>query len=58
MKVGRHNFRPPPKVESRVVRFEQRNPPPAINFKEWDGMVRRCFNRKNKTLNSTFKNKK
>ena len=58
MKVGRHNFRPPPKVESRVVRFEQRNPPPPINFKEWDGMVKRCFIRKNKTLNAIFKNKK
>lgn len=28
MKVGRNNFRPPPKVESRVVRIELRNPPP------------------------------
>ena len=40
MKVGRNNFRPPPKVESRVVRIELRNPPPPVNFTEWDGMVR------------------
>jgi 18S rRNA (adenine1779-N6/adenine1780-N6)-dimethyltransferase len=39
MKVGRNNFRPPPKVESRVVRIELRNPPPPVNFSEWDGMV-------------------
>lgn len=39
MKVGRNNFRPPPKVESRVVRIELRNPPPPVNFTEWDGMV-------------------
>jgi 18S rRNA (adenine1779-N6/adenine1780-N6)-dimethyltransferase len=39
MKVGRNNFRPPPKVESRVVRMELRNPPPPVNFTEWDGMV-------------------
>ncbi|KAK3090747.1 hypothetical protein FSP39_014284 [Pinctada imbricata] len=32
MKVGKNNFRPPPKVESSVVRIEPRNPPPPINF--------------------------
>ncbi len=32
MKVGRNNFRPPPKVESRVVRIELRNPPPPVNL--------------------------
>lgn len=54
MKVGKNNFRPPPKVESNVVRIEPRNPPPDINFKEWDGMLRICFNRKNKSLPATF----
>ena len=49
MKVGRNNFRPPPKVESRVVRIELRNPPPPVNFTEWDGLVRLLFNRKHKT---------
>ena len=39
MKVGRNNFRPPPKVESRVVRIELKNPPPPVDFIEWDGMV-------------------
>ena len=57
MKVGRNNFRPPPKVESRVVRIEPKNPPPPVNFVEWDGMVRLAFNRKNKTLRSIFTTK-
>ncbi|XP_073536351.1 dimethyladenosine transferase [Phyllobates terribilis] len=55
MKVGKNNFRPPPKVESSVVRIEPRNPPPPINFQEWDGLVRIAFVRKNKILSSAFK---
>merc|ERR1712051_176359 len=55
MKVGKNNFRPPPKVESSVVRIEPRNPPPPINFKEWDGLTRIAFVRKNKTLSAAFK---
>ena len=43
LKVGKQNFRPPPKVESRVVRIELKNPPPPVNFVEWDGMVRVLF---------------
>ncbi|KDO31621.1 dimethyladenosine transferase [Saprolegnia parasitica CBS 223.65] len=57
IKVGRNNFRPPPKVESRVVRIEPKNPPPPVNFTEWDGMVKIIFNRKNKTLHSCFTTK-
>ncbi|XP_008783008.1 ribosomal RNA small subunit methyltransferase [Phoenix dactylifera] len=57
LKVGRNNFRPPPKVDSSVVRIEPRKPLPPVNFKEWDGMVRLCFNRKNKTLGSIFRQK-
>ncbi|EJK71922.1 hypothetical protein THAOC_06596 [Thalassiosira oceanica] len=57
MKVGRNNFRPPPKVESRVVRIELRNPPPPVDFIEWDGMIRLLFNRKNKTLRSVLMTK-
>lgn len=53
--VGKNNFRPPPKVESCVVRIEPRNPPPPINFTEWDGLTRICFVRKNKTLGAIFK---
>ena len=57
MKVSRNNFRPPPKVESRVVRIEPRNPPPPIDFNEWDGLTRLCFNRKNKTFRAVFTTK-
>jgi len=57
MKVSKSNFRPPPKVESSVVRIEPRNPPPDINFTEWDGLVRVCFLRKNKTLGAIFNQK-
>lgn len=57
LKVGRNNFRPPPKVESRVVRIEPRNPPPEVNFVEWNGLVRLCFNRKNKTLRAVLTTK-
>jgi 18S rRNA (adenine1779-N6/adenine1780-N6)-dimethyltransferase len=85
LKVGKNNFRPPPKVESSVVRITPLDPPPPINFlvcvlypdqndqhyqrvalltlagvtttcaKEWDGLVRLCFNRKNKTLGAIFR---
>jgi 16S rRNA A1518/A1519 N6-dimethyltransferase RsmA/KsgA/DIM1 with predicted DNA glycosylase/AP lyase activity len=57
LQVGKNNFRPPPKVDSSVVRIEPRNPLPPINFKEWDGLIRLCFNRKNKTLGSIFRQK-
>jgi len=58
LKVGRNNFRPPPKVDSRVVRIEVKNPPPPVNFVEWDGLVKLAFNRKNKTLRAIFTHKK
>ncbi|RIA84863.1 putative dimethyladenosine transferase [Glomus cerebriforme] len=55
MKVGKNNFKPPPQVESSVVRIEPYNPPPPIDFKEWDGLMRIVFVRKNKTLAANFK---
>lgn len=54
MKVGRNNFNPPPKVDSSVVRITPLVPRPAISFDEWDGLLRICFVRKNKTLRSGF----
>jgi 18S rRNA (adenine1779-N6/adenine1780-N6)-dimethyltransferase len=56
MKIGRNNFKPPPKVESSIVRIVPHNPPPPINFVEWDGLTRLCFTRKNKTLSAIFRN--
>lgn len=57
LKVGKANFRPPPKVDSLVVRIELRNPPPPVNFTEWDGLVRILFNRKHKTLRAIMTTK-
>lgn len=57
LKVGKNNFRPPPKVDSSVVRIEPRKPRIEVNHKEWDGFLRICFNRKNKTLGSIFRQK-
>lgn len=57
MKVARNNFRPPPKVESSVVRIEPKNPPPPISFAEWDGMLRICFHRKHRMLRANFTQK-
>lgn len=57
LKVGKNNFKPPPKVDSSVVRIEPRNPLPPVNFKEWDGLGRLCFSRKNKTLGAIFRQK-
>jgi len=54
MKVGRNNFKPPPKVDSSVIRLEPRHPPPPVNYLEWDGMIRIIFNRKNKGLRALF----
>ena len=54
MKVSKNSFRPPPKVDSSVVRIEPLHPPPPVNFVEWDGLVRLCFNRKNKTLRAVL----
>ena len=57
MKVSKNNFKPPPKVESSIVRIEPRNPLPPINFIEWDGLLRMVFLRKNKTIGSLFRKK-
>lgn len=55
IKVSRNSFKPPPKVESSVIRLEPKYPPPPINFTERDGLVRLCFLRKNKTLSAIFR---
>lgn len=55
MKVGKHNFRPPPKVESSVVNVELKDENEEVAFEEYDEFLRHCFTRKNKTLGATFK---
>ncbi|KAI8866401.1 rRNA adenine dimethylase [Ramicandelaber brevisporus] len=56
MKVAKGNFKPPPLVESSVVKIEPLDPPPPVDFEEWDGMMRIVFGRKNRTLAASFKN--
>lgn len=55
MKVGKNNFKPPPQVESSVIRLEIKNPRPQISYDEWDGLLRIVFVRKNKTIAAGFK---
>jgi 18S rRNA (adenine1779-N6/adenine1780-N6)-dimethyltransferase len=54
MKVGKNNFKPPPQVESSVVRLEPKVPRPQISYDEWDGLLRICFVRKNGTMRKAF----
>jgi 18S rRNA (adenine1779-N6/adenine1780-N6)-dimethyltransferase len=44
------------RVESSVVRIEPKmgNDRPNVSWVEWDGMLRVCFNRRNKTLRSSW----
>merc|ERR1719171_3310682 len=53
-KVSRGSFNPPPEVDSMVVKVVPRDPPIQVDFKEWDGLMRICFLRKNKILQATF----
>jgi len=54
LKVGKSNFKPPPAVDSNVVRIVPKNPRPQISYDEWDGLLRVCFVRKNKTVRASF----
>jgi 18S rRNA (adenine1779-N6/adenine1780-N6)-dimethyltransferase len=57
MNVSRNDFRPPPQVESSVVRLVPIDPPPPVKFEEFDGMTRIIFSRPNKTVRATFQAK-
>jgi len=54
MKVSKNSFRPPPQVESSVVRITPINPPPKIQFEEFDGLARIVFSRRNKQIRACF----
>ncbi|KAH9974551.1 S-adenosyl-L-methionine-dependent methyltransferase [Lactifluus volemus] len=57
MNVGKNNFRPPPNVESSVVRLVPLDPPPPVRFEEFDGLTRIIFSRRNKTVHASFQAK-
>lgn len=54
MHVSKGSFRPPPKVDSSVVRIVPIQPPPPIPFEEYDGLTRILFSRRHKTVRSAF----
>lgn len=54
MNVSKNNFRPPPKVESSVIRLVPKDPPPPVEFNEFDGLGRIIFTRRNKTIHANF----
>ena len=54
MHVSKGSFKPPPKVDSSVVRIVPIQPPPPINFSEYDGLTRIIFSRRHKTVRSSF----
>eukprot|EP00917_Polyrhabdina_sp_WS-2016_P024927 GHVP01053764.1.p1 GENE.GHVP01053764.1~~GHVP01053764.1.p1 ORF type:complete len:315 (+),score=53.87 GHVP01053764.1:74-946(+) len=53
-KVAPGSFNPPPKVESMVVRMTPKEEKNEVDFKEWDGMIRICFGRKNRMMRANF----
>lgn len=57
MSVGKNNFRPPPNVESSVVRLVPLDPPPPVRFEEFDGLTRIIFSRRNKIVHASFQAK-
>lgn len=54
--VGKNNFRPPPKVESSIVRIKLKTGirRPGVSWDEWNGMLRICFVRKNRTISASW----
>ena len=55
--VSRNDFRPPPQVESSVIRLVPLDPPPPVKFEEFDGMNRVIFSRPNKTVRGNIQAK-
>lgn len=57
MHVSKGSFRPPPQVDSSVVRIVPIQPPPPIRFDEYDGLTRILFSRRHKTVRASFEAK-
>ncbi|KAK9894995.1 rRNA adenine dimethylase [Cystobasidium minutum MCA 4210] len=57
MKLSKNSFRPPPNVESSVVRIAPFDPPPPVRFEEFDGLTRILFTRRNKIVRANFQAK-
>jgi 18S rRNA (adenine1779-N6/adenine1780-N6)-dimethyltransferase len=57
MHVQKQDFKPPPMVESTVIRLVPIDPPPPVAFEEFDGLNRIIFSRANKTVRGNFQAK-
>ncbi|KAF9556243.1 rRNA adenine dimethylase [Agrocybe pediades] len=57
LSVPRSDFRPPPQVESSIIRLVPLDPPPPVKFEEFDGLNRILFSRPNKTVRGNFQAK-
>ncbi|ONK76457.1 uncharacterized protein A4U43_C03F28090 [Asparagus officinalis] len=58
MNVSKKDFVPCPKVDSSLVRIQQRSELPEIDMNEWLAFTRTCFSKRNKTLGAIFRQKK
>lgn len=58
MDVSKRDFLPAPRVDSSVVLIKPKADIPKVDLNEWCAFTRTCFNKKNKTLGATFKQKK
>lgn len=52
--VSKGAFRPPPKVESAVVRMEPLADPPAIDWQRFDDLLRHAFSARRKQLRNAL----
>lgn len=52
MRIPASQFRPPPKVDSAIIRMYPRGWPEDLDFAQWDAMLRVLFAGKNKTMRS------
>ena len=53
--VARGAFRPPPKVESAVVRLEPLAERPAMDWQRFDALLRQAFSARRKTLRNALR---
>uniref|UniRef100_A0A7N0V4H0 rRNA adenine N(6)-methyltransferase n=1 Tax=Kalanchoe fedtschenkoi TaxID=63787 RepID=A0A7N0V4H0_KALFE len=58
MGVSKREFVPCPRVDSSVVIIRPKAEIPNVDLAEWRAFTRTCFNKKNKTLGATLKQKK
>ncbi|KAH6757769.1 Ribosomal RNA adenine dimethylase family protein [Perilla frutescens var. hirtella] len=58
MDVSKRDFVPCPRVDSSVVKIYPKSEIPDVDLNEWWAFTRTCFNKKNKTLGATFKQKR